>query len=70
MKTANIDDVRVELAGKTGLDPVFEELLFERITSIETYGGETAKLSKTDTTFITALVVVCVGLMALCISWI
>lgn len=70
MKTVNINDVRVELAGKTGLDPEFEEMLFERITSIETYGGETAKLSKTDTALIAALVVVCVGLMALCISWI
>lgn len=70
MKTANINDVRTELAGKTGLDPELEEMLFERITSIETDGGETAKLSKTDKTLITALVVVCIALMALCISWI
>lgn len=70
MKIGDLNDVQIELTGKTGLDPEFEEMLFERIASIEKYGGESGELTKRDKTLITTLIVVCIALMALCISWI
>lgn len=44
----NLDNIRSELAGKTGMEPEHEEDLFQRISDIEQKDGLVAPLKKAD----------------------
>lgn len=69
MKLGDLEDVKAQLTGKTGLLPEYEEVLMEKIASIEADGEITGPLAKIDLALIIGLITLCLITTAICFSW-